>query len=1144
MRRDEERDSVGDGVVSSCSTVVASPPPPPPPIFRGSDRVVGSKERNNNPFRRVRTACCGLLVVIAAALLFLFAAHDAGVLRAQTLTNEQICASDTVGIPATWTNYRSDCVVLLNIKDTLQGEVPEGGTAPLNWGADTRHDQWTGVTRQGAGAPARVSILNLSDTTLGDNNLTGSIPAELGNLTRPIELDLSGNELTGSIPAELGDLSMLQRLYLNGNQLTGSIPAELGDLSSLTVLYLQNNRLTGSIPPELGDLSSLIQLLLNGNQLTGSIPAELGDLSSLNWLWLRDNQLSGSIPAELGSLGALTSLHLQRNQLTGSIPAELGNLSNLQWLYLQNNRLSGTIPSELGSLTNLLELYLSGNQLTGSIPSQLNSLVRLQRLVLEDNQLTGGIPVLNALIELTHLGLGGNDLDLDWTMFEGSSAPFRLDDLTVRNQGAGSLKYLSLHDSKLTGGIPTWIDTLHTNLWLLYLHDNQLSGDLPVLTRLINLTHIGLGGNDLDLDWSMFETGSSDLKINLQSVIPSDANYPLEVLLLHDSDLTGPIPDWLGSRHTNLTHLWLHDNALTGSIPANFNGLTNLKELRLDGNMLTGTIPANFGDLTNLEELRLDRNMLTGTVPASFSNLRNLEEVRLEGNMLTGVSEALIGLPKLPIPATVFANRGRSVPRDGESYLLKLALPQGADSTLSTVILVPATVRFEEVYLPPHPRIARIVEVVSAVDIVVVLRDGDGEPVDGAFTYAAVVCVPVPASVTVGDNQELVVLHEFEDGMWRVLESAAAPSGYDPGAGNTAVCGMTDSFSRFVAAVADVVSGGAGAIERISRIEASISSVTLSAGDVVGLSFDIYGRQKILDNALGEGHAFVWDDGGAGGSFRSTKRPNEIIYTAPASPGTHVVTVTPPSGACLTGEDADETADRCTAKFVITVRRSSAVLEERPAPENPIGEIPSVLVDAEGRQYEVFTPKGGGSFNGEAVTISAEPGAVSDLEIVGVRVDVADEASNVGMSHHRYSLAGMWHEVRAVDADGSPVSSYLLQSPAEICLPLPPILRWNISDVALVSADGVGSLTVHSSRVRITPSGTMVCGGVSELPATLAVGRLGSPADLPTPTPEIEPEEPDTGGSAPSGGLLMLLVLVGMGVPMVLRARARWICMD
>ena len=123
---------------------------------------------------------------------------------------------------------------------------------------------------------------------------------------RVTDLSLYDNQLTGEIPAELGDLPSLEVLSLYDNQLTGEIPAELGGLSNLTELYLDRNQLTGEIPAELGSLTNLRWLYLNNNQLTGEIPAELGNLTNLEVLWLASNQLTGAIPAELGSLTNLT----------------------------------------------------------------------------------------------------------------------------------------------------------------------------------------------------------------------------------------------------------------------------------------------------------------------------------------------------------------------------------------------------------------------------------------------------------------------------------------------------------------------------------------------------------------------------------------------------------------------------------------------------------------------------------------------------------------------------------------------------------------------------------------------------------------------------------------------------------------------
>ena len=123
----------------------------------------------------------------------------------------------------------TDCFALLAAKDTLRG------SGSLNWDLDTAIANWDRVTVEGT--PMQVTKL-----ALRSKSLTGSIPAELGQLTGLTHLDLSRNSLTGEIPSELGELSNLVELRLSGNRLTGCIPIALkdiatDDLSSLNLLY-------------------------------------------------------------------------------------------------------------------------------------------------------------------------------------------------------------------------------------------------------------------------------------------------------------------------------------------------------------------------------------------------------------------------------------------------------------------------------------------------------------------------------------------------------------------------------------------------------------------------------------------------------------------------------------------------------------------------------------------------------------------------------------------------------------------------------------------------------------------------------------------------------------------------------------------
>lgn len=115
---------------------------------------------------------------------------------------------------------RSDRDALIALYNATNGD---GWTMKSNWCTDVEISQWYGVTTRNG----RVVQLDLKT-----NNLTGTLPVEIGNLTELQYLNFGGNAITGTIPPECGRLTKLVMLGLYQNQLSGEIPQELQNIPS------------------------------------------------------------------------------------------------------------------------------------------------------------------------------------------------------------------------------------------------------------------------------------------------------------------------------------------------------------------------------------------------------------------------------------------------------------------------------------------------------------------------------------------------------------------------------------------------------------------------------------------------------------------------------------------------------------------------------------------------------------------------------------------------------------------------------------------------------------------------------------------------------------------------------------------------
>ncbi|CAN4118776.1 unnamed protein product [Withania somnifera] len=183
-----------------------------------------------------------------------------------------------------------------------------------------------------------------------DFNHFDSIPSDFFNGLVSLEvLALDDNPLNATsgwyLPNELQSSAQLTNLTLMNCNLAGSLPEFLGNMSSLDVLLLSKNRLSGTIPGTFKD-SELKILWLNdqsGDDMSGSIDV-VSTMRSLTSLWLHGNHFSGKIPKEIGNLTYLQDFNVNSNDLVGLIPESLANMP-LGHLDLNNNHFMGPIPN-------------------------------------------------------------------------------------------------------------------------------------------------------------------------------------------------------------------------------------------------------------------------------------------------------------------------------------------------------------------------------------------------------------------------------------------------------------------------------------------------------------------------------------------------------------------------------------------------------------------------------------------------------------------------------------------------------------------------------------------------------------------------------------------------------------------------------
>lgn len=170
--------------------------------------------------------------------------------------------------------------------------------------------------------PVLGAMKRLTHLEIESNYFNGTLPSAIGTMDKLTYLYMRRNNMVFDLDfIKTGQFDNMFAMWLDGNDVTGSIPTEIGLMTGLASFSLANATLTGSIPDEIGNLNQLRRLWLFNNQLSGSIPQTLNNLELLEVVELHGNNLVGDMPQ--GVCSAVDKSEYEYKSLTSDCVSEV-----------------------------------------------------------------------------------------------------------------------------------------------------------------------------------------------------------------------------------------------------------------------------------------------------------------------------------------------------------------------------------------------------------------------------------------------------------------------------------------------------------------------------------------------------------------------------------------------------------------------------------------------------------------------------------------------------------------------------------------------------------------------------------------------------------------------------------------------------
>lgn len=422
---------------------------------------------------------------VPQALSYTIVATAEGCTGPQAIVNLTVRGNPTIS--------QADSLLLVSLYQSANGAQWTINTNWLTGPANT----WHGI---------KVTDKRATDINLSSNNLTGTIPMQIGDLAILDTLDLSNNKLTGELPATVTGLNLLHRLDVSNNQLSGPLPSALGALPGLEALFVQKNKFTGNTPTSLATCTTLRQLNLSDNLLT-SLP-NLSNLTlttldvsknKLTFATLEPNMsISAMIYAPQDSVG-LKKFETVQTTTPYTITATVdGTANHYQWK--KNGVAINGATASTYTLTS--PVFADEGIYTFEVTNTL-----LPNLTLQGRPLSLKVSSLRrdslSLVQL-YEATGGTAWTNKTGWLEG-----RLTNWNGVTVSSNRVTAINLVNNNLTGKVPAAISDM-LSLTSINVSNNKIT-QLPNITPLKQLATVNVSGNRLD--FASLEPNASILNV-------------------------------------------------------------------------------------------------------------------------------------------------------------------------------------------------------------------------------------------------------------------------------------------------------------------------------------------------------------------------------------------------------------------------------------------------------------------------------------------------------------------------------------------------------------------------------------------------------------------------------------------------------